>query len=266
MKKDYYKILEIDRNASDADIKKAFKKLSIKWHPDKWSSKSEKEQKEAEERFKEVNEAYQVLSDPQKKSNYDNFGDAEGGGGFGGFGGFSGFDDFERYTRRTTGEDRGEDMYFNAAARYIQNGSYDEALNVLKNISNHNGKWYYTRNTDTGIDIVEISVDGTIGDYTNGNADTGKPVTTDRITKRLAKPRIRGLGSYVRRTVIPESNQDLTGKNNTMQISKTTIDKIKERLQSYNGDKNAPGVKRAEKISDLEITTKTRHICFRSKA
>lgn len=95
---------------------------------------------------------------------------------------------------------------------------------------------------------TEISADGTIGDYIDGNADTGKPVTTDRITKRLAKPRIRGLGSYVRRTVIPESNQDLTGKNNTMQISKTTIDKIKERLQSYNGDKNAPGVKRAEKI------------------
>lgn len=93
MKKDYYKILEIDRNASDADIKRAFKKLSIKWHPDKWSSKSEKEQKEAEERFKEVNEAYQVLSDPQKKSNYDNFGDAEGGGGFGGFG----FDPFEMF-------------------------------------------------------------------------------------------------------------------------------------------------------------------------
>ena len=57
MKKDYYKILEIDRNASDADIKKAFKKLSIKWHPDKWSSKSEKEQKEAEEQFKKINEA-----------------------------------------------------------------------------------------------------------------------------------------------------------------------------------------------------------------
>ena len=95
MSKNYYDILGIDKNASDSDIRKAFKKLTIKWHPDKWANKSEKEQKEAEEKFKEINEAYQVLSDPQKKSNYDQFGDINGPQGFdaGGFG-FNPFDIF----------------------------------------------------------------------------------------------------------------------------------------------------------------------------
>ena len=95
MSKNYYDILGINKNASDSDIKKAFKKLSIKWHPDKWANKPEKEQKEAEEKFKEINEAYQVLSDPQKKSNYDQFGDPNGPQGFdaGGFG-FNPFDIF----------------------------------------------------------------------------------------------------------------------------------------------------------------------------
>ena len=93
MSKSYYDILEINNNASDAEIKKAFKKLSIKWHPDKWANKSEKEKKEAEEKFKDINEAYQVLSDPQKKSNYDRFGSTDGPQGFGG-GGFNPFDIF----------------------------------------------------------------------------------------------------------------------------------------------------------------------------
>ena len=64
-------------------------------------------------------------------------------GGFGGFGGFGDFGGFDGYGSRSTTSESGDDMYFNAAARYIQNQSYDEALNVLKSISNHNGKWYY---------------------------------------------------------------------------------------------------------------------------
>ena len=95
---------------------------------------------------------------------------------------------------------------------------------------------------------AEISADGTVGDYIDGNAGFGKPVTTDRISKRLSKPRIRGIGRTVSRTVLPESNQDLTGKNKTMQISKDTIDKLKDKLNTYNGDMDAPGIKRAKNI------------------
>ena len=92
-KKDYYDLLGVEKTASENDIKKAYRKLAMKYHPDKFSNASEKEKKEAEEKFKEVNEAYQVLSDPDKRAKYDRFGHAafeNGGAGAGGFGGFSG--------------------------------------------------------------------------------------------------------------------------------------------------------------------------------
>ena len=86
--KDYYKILEPSVNENFSDIKKAYKKLATKWHPDKNLSNK----KIAEEHFKEISEAYQILSDPTKRDEYDNsrkFGNVFSGG-FGGFGGSSG--------------------------------------------------------------------------------------------------------------------------------------------------------------------------------
>ena len=84
-KRDYYEVLGVNRDASDEEIKKAYRKLSKQYHPD--ISKHG----DAEKKFKEVAEAYSVLSDPEKKQNYDNYGDAykkfggfgEGGQGFG---------------------------------------------------------------------------------------------------------------------------------------------------------------------------------------
>ncbi|MCI6151902.1 MAG: molecular chaperone DnaJ [Fusobacterium perfoetens] len=93
-KKDYYDLLGVEKTASEAEIKKAYRKLAMKYHPDRFSNASEKEKKEAEEKFKEINEAYQVLSDADKRSKYDRFGHAAfengAGGGYGGFEGFSG--------------------------------------------------------------------------------------------------------------------------------------------------------------------------------
>ncbi len=92
-KRDYYEVLGVPRTASDDEIKKAYRKLAKKYHPDMNPG-----DKEAEEKFKEVGEAYEVLSDADKKSRYDQFGHAgvdpnygAGGGGFGG-GGFGGVD------------------------------------------------------------------------------------------------------------------------------------------------------------------------------
>lgn len=81
--KDYYEVLGLTKGASDDEIKRAFRKLAVQYHPDK-----NKGNKEAEEKFKEINEAYQVLSDPEKKARYDQFGTADFQGGFDGFGGF----------------------------------------------------------------------------------------------------------------------------------------------------------------------------------
>lgn len=87
MAKDYYQILELNRNASEADIKKAYRRLALRHHPDRNPG-----DKDSEEKFKEINEAYACLSDTQKRSNYDAFGTAEGmGGGFSDF--TSGFGD-----------------------------------------------------------------------------------------------------------------------------------------------------------------------------
>lgn len=86
-KKDYYDILGLQKGASEDEIKKAFRKLAIQYHPDKNQGN-----KEAEEKFKEINEAYQVLSDPQKKAQYDQFGTTDFNGGGFGEGGFGGFD------------------------------------------------------------------------------------------------------------------------------------------------------------------------------
>ena len=89
-KRDYYEVLGVSKTATADEIKKAYRKKAIQYHPDKNPG-----DKEAEEKFKEAAEAYDVLSDDQKRQRYDQYGHAAfsgagGGGGFGGFGGFGG--------------------------------------------------------------------------------------------------------------------------------------------------------------------------------
>ncbi|AGA91259.1 chaperone protein DnaJ [Thioflavicoccus mobilis 8321] len=90
-KRDYYEVLGVQRNASEADIKKAYRRLAMKYHPDRNPN-----DKDSEQRFKEINEANEVLSDPKKRSAYDQFGHAGvgGAGGFGGPGDFGGAGSF----------------------------------------------------------------------------------------------------------------------------------------------------------------------------
>ena len=71
-RKDYYGILGVGRDANEDEIKKAYRKLSMQWHPDRWANGTDAEKKTAEDKFKEIAEAYEVLSDPQKRAQYDN--------------------------------------------------------------------------------------------------------------------------------------------------------------------------------------------------
>lgn len=122
-KEDYYKLLGVDRNASDAEIKKSYRRMAMKFHPDRNKDNPD----EAEVKFKQIKEAYEVLSDPKKRSAYDQFGhagvDASMGGGPSGFGGFGGesfsdvfgdvFGDIFGGGRARGGVQRGADLRYN---------------------------------------------------------------------------------------------------------------------------------------------------------
>ena len=119
-KRDYYQVLGVTRGADDAAVKSAFRKLAMQYHPDRNGGDSTSEQ-----RFKEINEAYDVLRDPQKRAAYDRFGHQAFDGGMGGFGARPGgfgsfadifdevFGDFMGGAGRRTGRERGSDLRYN---------------------------------------------------------------------------------------------------------------------------------------------------------
>lgn len=144
---DYYKILGIDKTATDADVKKAYRKLARKYHPD-----LNPDNKEAEQKFKEINEANEVLSHPENRKKYDQYGEnwqhseefekaqqqrqyqRSGGqqGGFGGFEGFSGGGDYSDFFESMFG---GRDTGGRRQTRQSKGGDYNAELNLdLKDV------------------------------------------------------------------------------------------------------------------------------------
>ena len=148
-KSDYYELLGINKNATEDEIKKSYRKLAVKYHPDKNPGN-----KTAEEKFKEISEAYEVLSDSEKRSKYDQFGHAAFGpgsrsgraGGFhdpfdifkdvfssgGGGGGGSIFEDLFGGSRRSGGSNRGSDL------RYDMELTFEEAVRGCEKVININ--------------------------------------------------------------------------------------------------------------------------------
>ena len=118
-KRDLYEVLGVDRNADETTLKKAYRKLAKKYHPDVNPG-----DKDAEQKFKEATNAYAILSDPEKRRQYDQFGHAafeNGGAGAGGFGGFGGFD----FNGADMGDIFGDifgDLFGGGRSRRAQNG------------------------------------------------------------------------------------------------------------------------------------------------
>lgn len=142
---DPYKVLGVSRDASTDEIKKAYRKLSRKYHPDANINNPNKDQ--AEEMFKQVQQAYKQIMDEKdgKTSGYQGQtqGQSQGYGGYGGFGGFGGFGGYGQQQDRHTYGNSEEDVQMRAAANYINNRMFSEAMNVLNNISGRTAYWYY---------------------------------------------------------------------------------------------------------------------------
>ncbi|MCI5597136.1 MAG: DnaJ domain-containing protein [Lachnospiraceae bacterium] len=130
--RDPYEILGVPRGASEEEIKKAYRKLSRKYHPDANINNPNKDQ--AEEKFKEVQQSYEQIM-KERTGGY------QGGSSYGGYGNPYGTD----YGRAggSQGYTSEEDAHLQAAANYINSGHYKEALNVLNHIENRSARWYY---------------------------------------------------------------------------------------------------------------------------
>ncbi len=164
---DPYKILGISRDATDEEVKKAYRQLSRKYHPDANINNPNKDQ--AEEMFKQVQQAYQQIIYEREHPYASQSGGSTGGsysqggstGGYGGYGGYGSYGDFwgdfgdfwsafggygnTGYGSRSQSQSTNDEqsIYLRAAANYINNGRYQEALNVLNNIADHTAIWYY---------------------------------------------------------------------------------------------------------------------------
>jgi molecular chaperone DnaJ len=161
---DPYSILGVSRDATDEEIKKAYRAMSRKYHPDANIGCSNPEQ--IEEKFKEIQQAYQQIMKEREDAKHgytqgaDNYGGYGGYGSYGGFGGFGGFGGYGQnaYGGSSTGDSQYQ-SYLNAATNYIRSGHYREALNVLDGIPERSALWYFlsaSANSGLGNNVIAL--------------------------------------------------------------------------------------------------------------
>lgn len=169
-----YSVLGVPQDASDEEIKKAYRSLSRKYHPDANINNPNKDQAEA--RFKEVQQAYQqIMQEREYQSSgsgqgygpsggFDSSGSSGGFGGFGGFSSFGGFGNFRgfngQYQQAGAGSaETEEDLHMKAAYNFINSGHFQEALNLLNGIKDKNARWFYysaLANSGIGNNVIAL--------------------------------------------------------------------------------------------------------------
>ena len=130
---DPYKILGVSPDASDEEIKKAYRRLAKEYHPDRNPG-----DEAAAKKMQQINAAYEQIKNPNANKGYGNAGGYGGYSGYGGYGGYGGYSGYGGYGQQST-----QDQYRQAAEQYILFGRFREALNILQNITDRDARWYY---------------------------------------------------------------------------------------------------------------------------
>lgn len=200
---DPYQILGVSRDATDEEIKKAYRSLSRKYHPDANLDNP----KEAEEKFKEIQQAYQQImkersqgygSGGYSSGNYDN---KESGGYYGDP--FGGFWEFGGWSGQHQAESDGEDPHIKAAVNYINNGYYQEALNVLSGIEHKDARWYY----------LSALANSGAGNNVKAQSDINEAVRLDpnNMQYQRTKQQLEGGGAWYREQSSPYGRPVFSG-------------------------------------------------------
>ena len=190
---DPYSVLGVSRDASDEEIKKAYRKLSRKYHPDANINNPNKEQ--AEEKFKEVQQAYeQIMKEKEYGSSYGNAGDY--------YGGFTG--------RQNSAYQDEETIRRQAAANYIQSRHFQEAMNVLSSLKQRNGEWYY----------LSAMANMGLGNNVNALEDirTAVNLEPDNVQYRMLLQRMEGGGTWYQEQQNPFGGMPVDGSDYCMKL------------------------------------------------